>query len=142
MDIPFEAHVLSAHRTPAEAAQVCKARGAGKRLRRADCRGRHGRAPGRGRIAANTTLPVIGVPVKGGAADGLDALLATVQMPSRHSGGHGGAERGQKCGCAGRADFGFGRARSIAARMVKDRARMARSMAEKAIAKKDEAAVQ
>lgn len=44
-------------------------------------RGRHGRAPGRG-LAANTTLPVIGVPVKGGAADGLDALLATVQMPT------------------------------------------------------------
>ena len=35
-----------------------------------------------GALAANTTLPVIGVPVKGGAADGLDALLATVQMPT------------------------------------------------------------
>ena len=35
-----------------------------------------------GAIAANTTLPVIGIPMKGGAADGLDALLATVQMPS------------------------------------------------------------
>ena len=48
LDIPFEAHILSAHRT----------------------------------FAANTTLPVIGIPMKGGAMDGLDALLATVQMPS------------------------------------------------------------
>ena len=47
LDIPFEAHILSA-----------------------------------GDFAANTTLPVIGIPMKGGAMDGLDALLATVQMPS------------------------------------------------------------
>ena len=50
LGIPFEAHVYSAHRTPAEAAQ--------------------------------TTLPVIGIPVKSSTLDGLDALLSTVQMPS------------------------------------------------------------
>ena len=69
--IPFEAHVLSAHRTPAEAARFARAaqeNGFGVLIAAA--------------LAANTTLPVIGVPVKGGAADGLDALLATVQMPT------------------------------------------------------------
>ena len=63
LDIPFEAHILSAHRTPAEAAEFA----------------RNAKANG---FAANTTLPVIGIPMKGGAMDGLDALLATVQMPS------------------------------------------------------------
>ena len=77
--IPFEAHVLSAHRTPAEAARFARAaqeNGFGVLIAAA------GMAHLAGALAANTTLPVIGVPVKGGAADGLDALLATVQMPT------------------------------------------------------------
>ena len=78
--IPFEAHILSAHRTPAQAAEF--ARGA-----RVNGFGALICAAGMaahlaGAIAANTTLPVIGIPMKGGAMDGLDALLATVQMPS------------------------------------------------------------
>lgn len=78
--IPYEAHILSAHRTPAQAAEF--ARGA-----RANGFGALICAAGMaahlaGAIAANTTLPVIGIPMKGGAMDGLDALLATVQMPS------------------------------------------------------------
>ena len=69
--IPFEARVMSAHRTPAEAAAFAKSaadEGLAAHLA--------------GALAANTTLPVIGIPVKGGAMDGLDALLATVQMPT------------------------------------------------------------
>ncbi len=78
--IPFEAHVLSAHRTPAEAAQFSRTaeeKGFGVLIAAAGMA-----AHLAGAVAANTTLPVIGIPVKGGAADGLDALLATVQMPT------------------------------------------------------------
>ena len=78
--IPFEAHVLSAHRTPAEAAhfaRMAQENGFGVLIAAAGMA-----AHLAGALAANTTLPVIGVPVKGGAADGLDALLATVQMPT------------------------------------------------------------
>ena len=80
LDIPFEAHILSAHRTPAEAAEFAKnarANGFGVILCAAGMA-----AHLAGAFAANTTLPVIGIPMKGGALDGLDALLATVQMPS------------------------------------------------------------
>ena len=80
LEIPFEAHVYSAHRTPAEAANFAKnARengfgvlicAAGKAAHLA------------GAFAAQTTLPVIGIPVKSSTLDGLDALLSTVQMPS------------------------------------------------------------
>ena len=80
MDIPFEAHVMSAHRTPdraAEFAKNAKANGFGVIIAMAGMAAHLG-----GVLAAHTTLPVIGVPCKGGAADGLDALLATVQMPS------------------------------------------------------------
>ena len=80
LDIPFEAHILSAHRTPAGAAEFAKsarANGFGVILCAAGMA-----AHLAGAFAANTTLPVIGIPMKGGAADGLDALLATVQMPS------------------------------------------------------------
>ena len=80
LDIPFEAHILSAHRTPAEAAGFSKSardRGFGVILCAAGMA-----AHLAGAVAANTTLPVVGIPMKGGAADGLDALLATVQMPS------------------------------------------------------------
>ena len=78
--IPFEAHILSAHRTPAQAAEFAKsarANGFGALICAAGMA-----AHLAGAIAANTTLPVIGIPMKGGAMDGLDALLATVQMPS------------------------------------------------------------
>lgn len=79
LDIPFEAHILSAHRTPAEAAgcKNARANGFGVILCAAGMA-----AHLAGAFAANTTLPVIGIPMKGGAMDGLDALLATVQMPS------------------------------------------------------------
>ena len=79
LDIPFEAHILSAHRTPAEAAafaKSAKANGFGVILCAAGMA-----AHLAGAFAANTTLPVIGIPVKSSTLDGLDALLATVQMP-------------------------------------------------------------
>ena len=80
LDIPFEAHILSAHRTPAQAAQFAqdaRKNGFGVILCAAGMA-----AHLAGAFAANTTLPVIGIPMKGGAADGLDALLSTVQMPT------------------------------------------------------------
>lgn len=80
LDIPYEAHVYSAHRTP-EAARdfALQARGKGFGVIIAAA----GMAAHlAGAIAANTTLPVIGIPCKGPALDGLDALLSTVQMPS------------------------------------------------------------
>lgn len=78
--VPYEAHILSAHRTPAAAAEFAKnarADGFGVILCAAGMA-----AHLAGAFAANTTLPVIGIPMKGGAMDGMDALLATVQMPS------------------------------------------------------------
>lgn len=80
LEIPFEVHVYSAHRTPIEArdfalnarknnfAVIIAAAGMAAHLA--------------GAIAANTTLPVIGIPCKSSNLDGLDALLSTVQMPS------------------------------------------------------------
>ena len=80
LGIPFEAHILSAHRTPAAAAEFAKgARDAGYGV--IICAAGMA-AHLAGAFAANTTLPVIGIPMKGGAGDGLDALLSTVQMPS------------------------------------------------------------
>lgn len=79
-EVPFEAHILSAHRTPAEAAEFAKSareNGFGAIICAAGMA-----AHLAGAFAANTTLPVIGIPMKGGAMDGMDALLATVQMPS------------------------------------------------------------
>ena len=78
--IPFEAHIMSAHRTPVQAADFAKnarKNGFGALICAAGMA-----AHLAGAFAANTTLPVIGIPMKGGAMDGLDALLATVQMPS------------------------------------------------------------
>ena len=78
--IPYEAHILSAHRTPAAAADFAKnarANGFGVLICAAGMA-----AHLAGAFAGNSTLPVIGIPMKGGAVDGLDALLATVQMPS------------------------------------------------------------
>ena len=79
-DMPFEAHVFSAHRTPDEArdfARSAREKGFGVIVAAAGMA-----AHLAGAIAANTTLPVIGIPCRGGALDGLDALLSTVQMPS------------------------------------------------------------
>ena len=78
--IPFEAHIFSAHRTPAAAADFAKSarkNGFGVLICAAGMA-----AHLAGAFAGNSTLPVIGIPMKGGAMDGLDALLATVQMPS------------------------------------------------------------
>lgn len=79
-EIPFEVHVYSAHRTPAEAKEfACNARknGFGVIIAAAGMA-----AHLAGAIAANTTLPVIGIPCKSSNLDGIDALLSTVQMPS------------------------------------------------------------
>ena len=80
LDVPFEVHVYSAHRTPVEASDFAKnarANGFGAIIAAAGMA-----AHLAGAIAANTTLPVIGIPCKGGMMDGLDALLSTVQMPT------------------------------------------------------------
>ena len=78
--VPFEVHVYSAHRTPAEAkdfAVNAREKGFGAIICAA------GKAAHlAGAFAANTTLPVIGIPVKSSTLDGLDALLSTVQMPA------------------------------------------------------------
>ena len=77
--VPFEVHVYSAHRTPAQAEEFsskAKENGFGVIIAAA------GKAAHlAGAIAANTTLPVIGIPIKSSALEGLDALLSTVQMP-------------------------------------------------------------
>lgn len=77
--IPFEAHVMSAHRTPERAARYAT-EAEGRGLKVLVCAAGMA-AHLAGVIAGHTTLPVLGVPMKGGAMDGLDALLATVQMP-------------------------------------------------------------
>lgn len=79
-DVPYEVHVYSAHRTPDQAAAF--AAGARKAGFGAIIAAAGMAAHLAGAIAARTTLPVVGIPVKGGAMDGMDALLATVQMPS------------------------------------------------------------
>lgn len=80
LEVPFEVHVFSAHRTPEACAEFTKG------AREADF-GAVIAAAGKaahlaGAVAANTTLPVIGIPVKSSTLDGLDALLSTVQMPT------------------------------------------------------------
>lgn len=80
LGIPFEIHLYSAHRTPVEARDfACSARekGFGVIIAAAGMA-----AHLAGAIAANTTLPVIGIPCKSSNLDGIDALLSTVQMPS------------------------------------------------------------
>lgn len=80
LEIPFEVHVYSAHRTPVEARDFAlNARSAGFGVIIAAA----GMAAHlAGAIAANTTLPVIGIPCKSSNLDGMDALLSTVQMPT------------------------------------------------------------
>ena len=78
--VPFEVHVYSAHRTPEEARQF--AAGARENGFGAIIAAAGKAAHLAGAIAANTTLPVIGIPVKSSTLDGIDALLSTVQMPT------------------------------------------------------------
>lgn len=80
LGVPYEVHVYSAHRTPAEAgdfARNARKNGFGVMIAAAGMA-----AHLAGAIAANTTLPVIGIPCKSSQLDGIDALLSTVQMPS------------------------------------------------------------
>ena len=80
LDIPFEVHIYSAHRTPVEAAEFTKnarANGFGVLIAAAGMA-----AHLAGAVAANTTLPVIGIPCSSSHLDGMDALLSTVQMPT------------------------------------------------------------
>lgn len=80
LGIPFEMHVFSAHRTPEEAKEFsvnARKNGFGAIIAAAGMA-----AHLAGAIAANTTLPVIGIPMKSGNLGGIDALLSTVQMPS------------------------------------------------------------
>lgn len=80
LDIPFEVHVYSAHRTPQEArdfAVNARSNGFGVIIAAAGMA-----AHLAGALAANTTLPVIGIPCKSTNLDGIDALLSTVQMPT------------------------------------------------------------
>ena len=79
LEIPHEVRVLSAHRTPDEAAAY--AASAAERGLRVIIAGAGGAAALPGSVAAKTDLPVIGVPVKGWALDGLDSLLSMAQMP-------------------------------------------------------------
>jgi 5-(carboxyamino)imidazole ribonucleotide mutase len=79
-EVPYEVHVYSAHRTPVEAAEFtknAKDNGFGVIIAAAGMA-----AHLAGAIAANTILPVIGIPVKSTVLDGMDALLSTVMMPS------------------------------------------------------------
>lgn len=80
LGIPYEAHIYSAHRTPVEArdfALNARANGFGAIIAAAGMA-----AHLAGAIAANTTLPVIGIPCQSSVLDGMDALLSTVQMPT------------------------------------------------------------
>lgn len=80
LEVPFEVHIYSAHRTPVEArdfALNARDNGFGVLIAAAGMA-----AHLAGAIAANTTLPVIGIPCKSSNFDGLDALLSTVQMPT------------------------------------------------------------
>lgn len=79
MQVPFEMNALSAHRTPAEVEKFAK-EAAGKGLK-VIIAGAGMAAALPGVIAANTTLPVIGIPIKGSVLDGVDALYSILQMP-------------------------------------------------------------
>ena len=79
-DVPYEVHIFSAHRTPVEAKEFsvnARKNGFGAIIAAAGMA-----AHLAGAIAANTTIPVIGIPIKSGHLNGIDALLSTVQMPS------------------------------------------------------------
>ncbi len=79
-EVPYEVHVYSAHRTPGEAkrfTETAREHGFGVIIAAAGMA-----AHLAGAIAANTTLPVIGIPIKSNTLNGVDALFSTVQMPS------------------------------------------------------------
>lgn len=127
-DIPYEAHIFSAHRTPDDVAKFAKnarKNGFGVLICAAGMA-----AHLAGAVAAHTTLPVIGVPMKGGALDGLDALLSTAQMP-------GGvpvatvALNGAKNAAILAAQILAVNDESLAARLEEDRANMRRQAAKK-----------
>lgn len=80
LEVPFEAHVASAHRTPDKVIQFCET--AESRGLKVIIAAAGGAAHLAGFCAGKTHLPVLGVPMKGWALDGLDSLLATVQMPA------------------------------------------------------------
>lgn len=80
LSVPYEVHIYSAHRTPVEARDFsinARKNGFGAIIAAAGMA-----AHLAGAIAANTTLPVIGIPCKSSCFDGMDALLSTVQMPT------------------------------------------------------------
>jgi 5-(carboxyamino)imidazole ribonucleotide mutase len=80
LGVPFEAHVASAHRTPDKVADFCKeAEAKGIKVIIAAAGGAAHLA---GVCASKTHLPILGIPMKGWATEGLDSLLSTVQMPS------------------------------------------------------------
>ena len=135
-DIPFEVRVMSAHRTPAAAefAKRAAENGFGVIIAAAGMA-----AHLAGSIAANTVLPVVGIPVKGGAVDGLDALLATVQMPSGIPVATVALNGAKNAAVLAAQMLAIHDAR-IAALLAEDREKMARSIAEKDAAIRAEAA--
>ena len=135
--IPYEAHILSAHRTPAQAAEFARsarANGFGVMICAAGMA-----AHLAGAFAGNSTLPVIGIPMKGGAMDGLDALLATVQMPSGIPVATVALNGAKNAAVLAAQMLAIHDAR-IAALLAEDREKMARSIAEKDAAIRAEAA--
>ena len=131
-DIPFEVRVMSAHRTPAAAAEFAKRaaeNGFGVIIAAAGMA-----AHLAGSIAANTVIPV-----KGGAVDGLDALLATVQMPSGIPVATVALNGAKNAAVLAAQMLAIHDAR-IAALLAEDREKMARSIAEKDAAIRAEAA--
>ena len=107
--VAHEAKVVSAHRTPAWMVEY--ASGAEARGLEVIIAGAGGAAHLPGMVAANTLLPVLGVPVESHALKGMDSLLSIVQMPGRHSGGHVGHRQGGRAerGAAGGGDSGESR---------------------------------
>lgn len=135
--IPYEAHILSAHRTPAAAAEFARGarqNGFGVLICAAGMA-----AHLAGAFAGNSTLPVIGIPMKGGAMDGLDALLATVQMPSGIPVATVALNGAKNAAVLAAQMLAIHDAR-IAALLAEDREKMARSIAEKDAAIRAEAA--
>lgn len=102
--IPYEKRVVSAHRTPDLLVEYAKtARGRGIEVIIA---GAGGAAHLPGMVASMTPLPVVGVPVKSRALNGLDSLLSIVQMPAGVPGGDGGDQRSEECRIDRRVDLG------------------------------------
>lgn len=135
--IPYEAHILSAHRTPAAAAEFARGarqNGFGVLICAAGMA-----AHLAGAFAGNSTLPVIGIPMKGGAMDGLDALLATVQMPSGIPVATVALNGAKNAAVLAAQMLAIHDAR-IAALLAEDREKMARSIAEKDASIRAEAA--